>query len=209
MALTLSAKPVGADQRYSWPVPVVTGDSLASAVPTVTDGSAVIEAYDTVDNSLVMFISGGAAGETTIISVVATTNDGETLSETLYLPVVSPNSSAATVEDIVSFALRKIYGIGETPPADAAEHAVECLSDMLEMWRVTGADIGAPRPLETSTILYAPESYLSAIKNNLIVQASEVFDREVTPTVAMNAARGLQHIKSLNLPDLREPADYF
>jgi hypothetical protein len=190
-----------------WTVPVDDDDGAESVV--LSASGVTVDANSFEGNELVLTLSGGTTATTGSITATVTTSQGRVLVETLYIPVIVSTSSAATVEDVISFALRKIYGIGETPPAGAAEHARECLADMLELWRQTGADVGATRPITTSTVIYAPDSYLSAIKNNLIVQASEVFDRPITPTVAMNAARGLQHIKTLNLPDLREGADYF
>jgi hypothetical protein len=52
-------------------------------------------------------------------------------------------------------------------------------------------------------------SFLSAIKNNLIVQIAELYDLPVSPSVAINALRGVQHIKTANLPEDRAAGVYY
>lgn len=177
-----------------WAAPVAEGDSAQSVVLSAVGVTATAE----LDGSdVVLTISTGTLG-TAHIDVTVTTSAGSILVERLYIPVVA-NTSGVTVQDVVSFALRKVTGSGETPDADQAADALERLADMLEEWRVTGADVGAPRPLALSTTIYSPRSHISAIKHNLIVRLSDLYGSEITPSVATAAVRGLQLVKMASL----------
>lgn len=210
MALTFAAKPAGAVYRYTWSVPVADGDSVASATLTVSSGTATIVSYDFDGNDVSAFISGGTAGAYTVIAASAETNDGETIVETIYLPVITPDSQLAnTGLDVVNFALRKVAGIGESPDADELEDGLERLSDMLAAWNDQGAGLGVPLPVASDTVLYVSDSALLAIKNNLILELADLYEFEPSPRVVQNAARGLQQIKMGNLPADRGAAVYY
>lgn len=204
MAETLAAKGPSETVERRWAVPVEDGDGVASVSISASGVTATAELDG---NDVVLTISDGTAGSTASIVVTATTDQEFILADTLYIPVVAGDGAAITVQDVVSYALRKVTGLGETPDADQAADALEKLSDMLEEWRVTGADVGAPRPLALATVLYSPHSHISAIKNNLIVRLSDQYNREVTPSVAVAAVRGLQLIKTANQPI--SEAEYF
>lgn len=194
MADVLAAKGPTETVERRWAVPVTSGDYAASVSLTASGvtASAVLDS-----NEVVLTITGGTAGATASIVTTVGTDLGNTIVETLYVPVVASGGSAETVNDILSFALRKVTGIADTPNAEQSAEALEKLTDMIEEWRVTGADVGAPRPLETSTVIYSPHAYISAIKNNLIVRLSDIYGPElVTPSVATAAVRGLQLIKA-------------
>lgn len=207
MALSFTAKPDGAVYRYTWNVPVIEGDTVISVALSAT--GCTIDAYELGDNSVVLFVSGGTAGTTASIDLSAVTNDGETLTDTAYIPIIADTATGMTVRDAVDYALRKVFGMGEEAPADAAADAVERLSDMLMLWRDTGADVGATFPLATATVIYCKPSYQLAIKNNLAVQVADHYNLPLTATVALNAMRGLQHVRIDNLPAERPGADYF
>lgn len=204
MAEILAAKGPSETVERRWAVPVEDGDGVASVSISASGVTATAELDG---NDVVLAISDGTAGSTASIVVTATTDQEFILADTLYIPIVAGDGAAITVQDVVSYALRKVTGLGETPDADQAADALEKLSDMLEEWRVTGADVGAPRPLTLSTVLYSPHSHISAIKNNLIVRLSDQYNREVTPSVAVAAVRGLQLIKTANQPI--SEAEYF
>lgn len=204
MTAFLAAKGPDETVQRRWSVPVDSNDGAASI--TATGSDVTVEASLEGDEA-VFALSGGTAGTTATIAVSVTTSQGRVLVETLYLPVVSPDSSAATVADVIAFALRKVTGSGETPNAEQAADALERLTDMLEVWRMSGADVGATRPLLSSSVLYCPESYLSAIKNNLIMQVADLYTAEISPVVVQNARIGLAHIKARNLPRV-EPSFY-
>lgn len=186
-----------------WAAPVV--DDGAQSVAVSASG---ITATAELDGDEVVFtLSAGTLG-TAHIDVTVTTSAGSILVERLYIPVVA-NTSGVTVQDIVAFALRKVTGSGETPDADQAADALERLADMLEEWRVTGADVGALRPLTLSTTIYSPHSHISAIKHNLIVRLSDLYGSDITPSVANAAVRGLQLVKAGNLSADRTGSEYF
>lgn len=206
MALTWAAKAPGDVYRYTWSPPLAYGDGLASYTASVS--GAVIDSESMEDNSVVLYVSGGTAGATATFTLSATSDQGETLTETIYLPIVA-NTAGVTVRAVCEFALRKVFGKDETPDASAMSDAIERLEDMLRMWAVTGADVGATFPLVEATTLRVQPSFLSAIKNNLIVQIAELYDYPVSQTVAINAVRGVQHIKTVNLPEDRAAAVYF
>lgn len=188
-----------------WPAPVGSDDSAASVAVTASNVTA--SDYELQGDGVVFTLSGGTAGVTGSLIVTVTTSQGRVLTETLYIPVASPNASAVTANDIVAFALRKVTG-GDDPEADQAEDARERLADMLEQWRMSGADVGAPRPLELTSVIYCPEGFISAIKNNLAVQVADRYGVELSPVTVQNARAGLALIKYNNLPDER-PAVFY
>lgn len=194
MADYLDAKGPDETVERRWPSPVEASDGAASVNIVASGVTATAELGD--DNEVVLTLSGGTAGQTAYIDVTVTSNAGFILADRLYLPVLA-KEAGVSVQDIISFALRKVTGLGEAPDADQAADALEKLADMLEEWRVTGADVGSPSPLELTTTIYSPASHISAIKNNLIVRLSDMYGAEiVTPSVAVAAVRGLQLIKS-------------
>lgn len=178
-----------------WSAPVDVSDSAQSVVVSASGITATAELDG---NDVVLTLSAGTIG-TAYVNMTVTTSGGLIFVERLYVPVLAV-ASGTTVQDIVTFALRKMIGSGETPDADQANDALERLSDMLEEWRVSGVDIGAPHPLTLSTVIYSPFSHISAIKNNLIVRLSDLYGADIiTPAVATAAVRGLQLVKNANL----------
>lgn len=205
MADFLTAKGPSEVVQRRWPAPVDSDDGAAS-VAVVASG---VTATATLEgDEVVLAISGGTAAATGSIAVTVTTSQGRTLIETLYIPVVAPGAAADTAQEIINFALRKVAGVGEDPSAEQADDALERLSDMLEQWRIGGADVGAPRPLTTATVIYCPQGFMSAIKNNLIVQLADLYDAQLSPVTVQNARAGLSLIKQANLPDTRETVFY-
>lgn len=207
MALSFTAKPDGAVYQYTWNVPVIEGDSVASV--TLSASGCTIDAYELGGNSVLIFVSGGTAGTTASIDLGAVTTDGETLTDTAYIPIIADTATGMTVRDAVDFALRKVFGLGNEAPADATDDAVERLSDMLMLWKDTGSDVGATFPLTAATVIYCKPSYQVAIKNNLAVQVADYYNLPLTAAVAMNAMRGLQAVRIDNLPTDRPGADYY
>ena len=192
MALTWTAKPSGAVYRLTWTVPVVDGDSVATATLTVSDGDAVIDSYEIVDNGVVAAVSGGTDGTVTTITASAVTSDGETIAETIYLPIrASSIALANTVQDICAFALRKITGLGADADDAALEDMRERLDDMLAMWRMDGMDVGAVSPLALSDTLKVPDEFIAAIKHNLILSGLDLYPGyDPSPVTVELAAMG-------------------
>ena len=206
MALTWAAKAPGDVYRYTWSPPLAYGDGLGSYTASVS--GAVIDNESVEDNSVVLSVSGGSAGTTATFTLEATSDQGETLTETIYLPIVA-NTAGATAREICEYALRKVYGKDETPEASAMSDAIERLEDMLRQWDATGAAVGATYPILEATVLRVQPSFLSAIKNNLIIEIAELYDLPISVTIARNAVRGMQHIKTANLPEDRAAGVYY
>jgi hypothetical protein len=207
MAWFLAAKAPTEVVERRWTVPVDDGDTPSSASLSASGITIDLDEFEGCD--LVLTLSAGAANVTGSIVTTITTSRGRTLVETLYIPIVLSTSSATTVQDICSFALRKVFGIGEVPDAENMDDAIERLGDMLEAWRQSGADIGAPRPLESSTVIYCPQGHVSAVKNNLILQLADLYGMTIAPVVALNARMGLAHVKAANMVEPRPiPSDY-
>lgn len=211
MAIYLKAKAPTAVVRYEWPVPVRDGDSLATFVPTVSSGTAVIDSYETEGDTGVLIVSGGTAGAVTVIALLATTDQGETIPDTAYLPVIaSTNALGNTGTDIASYILRKVTGNGEAPSADELNDCLERLSDMLATWRRQGADLGIPLPVTTATEFVCEDAFIQAVKANGILAVMDLYDNyNPSPIVVEQAKRGLQLIKSTLLSTDERPAVYY
>jgi len=207
MAQSLAAKPPTAVYRYSWAAPVVEGDTLATvtAVATgVTLGSAEIQSGEWV-----FYLSGGTAGQTGSIAIEATTQQGETLVETLYVPIVeSVAIQAKTVREVCEFALRKVTGMGETADADELADAMERLEAMLLLWKDSGGDVGATFPLADDTVLYLRDSFVSGVQYGLRLLVHQHYGVALDPLDLEMANRGLQRIKQANVPDVRAVGFY-
>lgn len=207
MALTWTAKAPGAVYRYSWTPPLAQGDGLASY--TASASGATIGSQSLESEAVVLFVSGGSAGTTATFTLTAVSDRGEKFSETIYLPIVSPDATGMTVRDVCEFALRKVYGKDETPEASAMSDAVERLDDMLRAWGWTGADVGASFPLAEASVLYVRPEFQQAIKANLILEIADLYDLPISIKTAQNAVRGMQLIKSANLSDERPGPVYY
>jgi hypothetical protein len=209
MALTLAHKDPSEVVRYAWAPALADGDGIASF--TLTETGCTITSEEIVGYEIVFFVSGGTAG--TIASIVATvvTNDGETLEDTLYLPIqVSALAFDDTAQDIVSFALRKVKGIRGTASAGEAADALERLNQMLAAWKVTGADVGAMLPLTLVSRLYCEDAFLDAIKANLVLKLADLYGFQPAPTTVLEARQGLSLIKNARLSEdtVSESTDY-
>lgn len=208
MAITLSAKGPNDVIRYSWTPAWADGDSVASY--TLTPTGCVIASDENTGTEVAFFVSGGTAGQTASIAASAITTDGETLTETLYLPIYGPAALLSpTASDVCSFALRKVVGVGEVAEADEQEDALERLNDMLLAWKASGATVGVTFPLLAATELLIPDEYVQAIKYNLRIACHEQYGEPVTAYDVAMARNGLALVKNANLPDDRTPAAYF
>jgi len=207
MAGFLAAKVAAEIVQRRYSVPVDKDDGPASVSLSATGATVVSSEFD--GNDLVLEISGGTAGQTASIVVTVTTDQGRVLVETLYLPIIE---SAAQIADSAQtyclFALRRVAGIGNTPDADELSDALERLNAMVAAWRSQGADIGAAFPIEANTIIYCPDYVVEALRFNLLLDVASLYGQQVTQMDAMKAARGLQLVKNMNVPDERA-ATYF
>lgn len=203
MSLHWTAKAPGDVYRYTWTPPLAPGDSLSSFTASAT--GATIDLSEQDGDDAVLFVSGGTAGATAVFTFTALTTDGETLTETVYLPIrASANGFSYTARDIVEFALRKVVGNGNTAEADEAEDALERLNDMLAMWRIDGLDIGIAGPLALGTTIAVRDEFIPAVKFNLRVACHSHYDVPVDAYDASMAESTKRLIGSvlLNLSDL-------
>jgi hypothetical protein len=167
---------------------VQAGDGLASAELTVASGSAVIDTYEIEGGEVVAFLSGGTAGAVTTITATAETNEGETLAETIYLPIrAAGNGFSYTARDIVDFALRKIAGNGNAADSAEADDALERLNDLIADWRINGADIGVPAPYALTDTVTVADEYISALKFNLRIACHDHYGEPISAYDAQRA----------------------
>jgi hypothetical protein len=207
MAIYWSAKTPTQVIRYNWLPDLVAGDTLASA--TVTATGATVDLSSLEQESVAVLVSGGTAGETASFAVSATTVEGETLTETIYLPIIASAAQIAhTAREYVTFALRRVIGNGETPSADEMTDALERLNAMVAEWRAQGADIGAAFPIVAETVIYCPDYAVSALRYNLLLDVASLYGEPVTQIEAMKARQGLSLVKNMNVPEERA-ATYF
>jgi len=209
MAQSWAAKAPTEVVERRWAVPVGDGDGLSSFARSAS--GVAIDSYSTEGDDAVLVLSAGTDGTTASITLTATTSRGKTLVETFYLPIqVSTVAIGNTVRDVCDFALRKIVGNGVDPDDTELTDARERLTDMLAAWKAQGADVGVPLPLANGDTLDCPDEFVSAIKNNLILELADLYDGYVpSPRVVSNAMRGLQMVKSTLLSKDRAPAVYY
>ncbi len=189
MAAIWDAKAATAVAERTWLVPVPDGDSLASVATSAT--GVTVDSDEAEDNTAVIILSAGVAGTPGSITITATTTDGLVFVETFSIAIRDTAPTAGdTVQDVCTFAMRKIAGMGESAEADEMEVALELLNDMLAEWRIDGLDIGTSGVLALSDVLTIPDEYLSAVKYSLTVLIAEEFDRELSQTVVSKAERG-------------------
>jgi hypothetical protein len=199
MAHSLAPKAPTETVERRWTVPVDADDAPLSVVASASGVTVAASSFE--GDELVLTISGGTAAATGAITATVTTSQGRVLVETLYIPVIVSTALGQTARDIILFALRKVSGLGEEPDADEADDALERLNDMLARWRVEGADCGVSYPLALSTVVYAPDAWLSAIKHNLILEVADIYAYDPGAVVVRNARTGLQAIKQANVTD--------
>jgi hypothetical protein len=207
VALTLTAKPSGADYTYTYTVPVAEGDSLASYTLVATD--CVILADESSGNDIIFMVSGGVDGTSGVIELEALTGNSEVLPETLYIPITATQAGPTKASGVIEFALRKVFGNGASIDAAAGADALERLNDMVAFFEVSGASVGCPMPLEEGTDLLIPSWKLQALKYGLTVRCAEHYGRELTGDVLLNARTGLQQLKHSNLPADRVGTEYY
>ncbi len=207
MAYQLAAKAPTEVVERRWPMPVPDGDGPLSVVLVDTDVTVDTNEFD--GNELVLTISGGTAVTTGEIVATVTTQGGLVLVETLYIPIVASASEGQTAQDMCLFALRKIYGNGIDPDADAISDAMERLNDMLALWDASGARTGATHPLISSTALNVPSAFLMGIKYNLTLRLADHYGRQLSPEIVKHASVGLAQIKQANVADDRPQASYY
>ncbi|MES2783598.1 MAG: DUF4054 domain-containing protein [Pseudomonadota bacterium] len=97
MAITLASKAPDERIAYLWTPPLATGDSIAVApAPSaiLISGTAATDGVSIVGSDVKIWLIGGTDGEVSQFLVECDTLGGETLQETLYLPISSTALSA-------------------------------------------------------------------------------------------------------------------
>lgn len=203
MAKFFEAKTASGVKTYSFAPDVVDGDSIESFTPTASGVS--VDASEQLGETIQFTLSGGTAGQTGSLSVSVVTVGGETLNETIYIPIIdSAAQIAATARDYIGFALRKVAGVGSIVEAEELDDALERLSALIAEWRECGADIGAPFPLTANSVIYCPDWAAPALRYNLLIDCASLYGEAPTPMELERARRGVQLVKSKGLPDQRE-----
>lgn len=176
----------------------------ATAVSTSASG-VTVGSSEARGNEIVFVLSGGTAGQTGAITATVTTSDGQTLIETIYVPIVASTANIAdTARDYVHFALRKVTGLRGSVTAAELDDALERLNTIVASWRTTGADIGAPFPITANTVIYCPDYAVSALRHALLIECLPLYGMEPTQIEYEAYRRGLQLVKQKNLPEVRE-----
>lgn len=211
MAITWTAKAPGDVREYTWTPKA--GESVASKTLTVSTGTATI-ASEIEDDNIVVTVTGGAADVVQVITASAVLNNGETITETIYLPVMAATVRLSqTGRDICSFAMRKLLGLNASADGVELTDAMLRLNGMLAAWATEGADIGVPLPLEASDTLYVEDAFIEAIRANLILRLAPLYEETpgslATPFVVEEARRGLQRIKSALLSKDVRPSVFY
>lgn len=208
MAVTWPAKAPNSVIRYSWTVPLQDEDTLSSYTAAVSGAVIDDEGVDGAD--IVLYVSGGTAATTATFTLTALTANGETIEETIYLPIIASTAVFGhTAQDIVDFGLRPIVGMFRDPTDDQRADALEWLNGLLAEWKAQGADTGATLPLILTTPLEVPDEYILGIKAAARTLIAEQYGRQVSQSTMLQAARGLQLVKNANIPDEREQAVYY
>jgi hypothetical protein len=193
--------------QRAYVVPLDADDNIASVSTSAT--GVTVASTEIEDAKVLLKLSGGTAAQTGSVVLTVTTQAGRTLIETLYVPIIASAAQIAnTAQDYCFFALRKIVGIGEVPSADELSDALERLSAMIASWRVQGADIGAPFPLEAESVIYCPDYAVDALRYNLLMDVASLYGVPPSQMDALKALRGLQLVKNMNQPEDRA-ATYF
>lgn len=204
MALFWQAKAPASVEERVWKIADVSSASF-----TVSPGTATLS-HEIEGDGVTVTVTGGAAGVVQVITASAVLGSGETISETIYIPIRDAATLLGnTVYDVCAFALRKIAGIGETADADELSVAVEIFNDMVAEWRGAGADVGIAKELASTDDLIVRDEFIAPIKYNLTVRLAEEFDRPLTPVLVENARRGMQLIKNSLLSRDVAKAEYY
>ena len=191
MAVFWQAKAPASVEERVWKIADVSSASF-----TVSTGTATLS-HEIEGDGVTVTVTGGAAGVVQVIAASAVLGSGETISETIYIPIRDAAILLGnTVYDVCAFALRKIAGIGETADADELSVAVEYLNDMLAEWRIDGLDVGIAKLLASTDDFTVRDEFIAPIKNNLTVRLAEEFDRPLTPVLVANAERGRRLIEN-------------
>ena len=207
MPIQWKAKAAAEVVKREWVIPLADEDSATGF--TASASGVTIAAQERNGKTVTLTLSAGTNNATAVITLTATTQRGETLNETAYLPIrAKPNAFSTTVAQVIAFALRPIVGNGNVASADEQDDARENLDDILAMWAGQGADLQVKLPTETTDTLYVPDYAIGGMKAALRVRIANLYGKPVDVEDYRAAMRGLQLIKQGLVADIREN-EYF
>jgi hypothetical protein len=109
--MTWTAKDPNEILDYSWPVPLDASDSIATHTAIVASGTVVIVSSEVQTNSIVVRVSGGAAGETALIKLTSDTAGGRVFEATFPLQIVDSDAESTFKAVFPSFADTPRYAV--------------------------------------------------------------------------------------------------
>lgn len=204
MAQTWAAKAPTSVVERRWAVPLADDHNISTV--TASASGVTVNSTDDEHGEAIVVLSGGTVETTGTVTLTVVTDDGHTHVATFYIPI---RATAAvytnTARDVCEFAMRKIAGVGVDMDSAELDVALECLNDMLALWRIDGPDIGIAKELVSTDVLTISESYLTAVKYNLAVLLAEEFDRPLTATLDRVARESKQSVATtlLGMADLK------
>ncbi len=204
MALTWPSKAPGDTYVYAWVPPFADGVDTWS----FTSSGVTIGASEEEGGKISVSISGGTAGVQTI-TASATSEGGETATETFYLPVsATTNAFSYTANDLCSYALRKVVGTGESLSAEQLTDCLERLNDMVAAWRMDGLDIGLTLPILSATVIKTRDEFISGLKANLLLDVYPLYGSEASPFEVVRADEQKRLIRAtlFQISDLAMPS---
>lgn len=78
---------------YPWPVPLDTGDAVATFVAVRLSGDVVLDSYSESGGIGTIWLSGGTDGTASVFTLTATTTSGRTFETTIIISVVEASSA--------------------------------------------------------------------------------------------------------------------
>lgn len=94
--------------EYSWDVPLDAGDAIDSRTVTLIAGDAVLGSVADANGIVTVELSGGTAGTTSVIEMVANTTEGRTHVQNFSLPINSSGDLLAVTTDELRTELRDV-----------------------------------------------------------------------------------------------------
>jgi hypothetical protein len=189
MAQTWPAKAPTEIVERRWTVPLAECDAI-SGVSAVGTGITVVSDDYELDEAIVV-LSAGAAGVEATVTVTVTTSDGNTHVETFFIAIRATTAAfTTTVQDAVSFALRKIVGAGEVAEASELADGVELFNGMIATWRIDGKDVGIAGELASTDTIDVPDEFILPIKYALRKLCHSTYEAPLSATDEMMAMMG-------------------
>lgn len=190
-----------------WTVPLADGDAISSVSTSAT--GVTVDGDDYQLDEAIVTLSAGSAGVKATVTVTVSTVDGNTHVETFFIAIrASTAAFGTTVRDVVSFALRKILGVGVSAESEELDDGVELFNGMIALWRINGMDIGVAKELAASDTIDVPDEFILPIKYSLRKLCHSTYEAPLTAVDATMADQGERLIANrlFEVTDLTMPA---